>query len=300
MRNGKNMGNVVNWRESDLVKADLHTHTKASDGRHTPAELVKMAKEKGLEAVAVTDHDTVAGIQEALEAGRQVGMVVLPGVEISTLHEGVEIHVLGYAVDYEDPDFLRRLQELRNVRDLRNQMIVERLKQLGIDITLEEVYAKQQQKGGNVGRPHIAAVLVEKGIVTSVNEAFEEYLGSGKKAYVVPPRISPFEALKLIHEAGGVCVLAHPGLYKKDELLPQMIAQGLDGIEVYHPDHSSSDEDRYRQMAEKHGLLMTGGSDFHGVRDGEAYHGHLGSKGVDAGVIGQIREKAQYRKSARR
>jgi predicted metal-dependent phosphoesterase TrpH len=278
-----------------LGKADLHTHTRASDGWHTPEELVRMAREAGLEAVAVTDHDTVAGVQDALESGRKMGVDVLPGVEISTLHEGVEVHVLGYAMDFEDPVFLRWLQELRNTRDLRNRMIVERLQQLGIDIQLEEVYAKQQ-KDGNVGRPHIAAVLVEKGIVASVNEAFEEYLGTGKKAYVVPPRISPLEALELIHGAGGVCVLAHPGLYKKDDLLKKLIAKGLDGIEVFHPDHTAEDENRYRQMAEECGLLMTGGSDFHGVRDGQAFHGPLGSRGAETSVVERIREKARARK----
>lgn len=279
-----------------MGKADLHTHTRASDGLHTPTELVQMARDKGLEAVAVTDHDTVAGVSEAVAVGRQLGVDVLPGVEISTLYEGVEVHVLGYAVDIEDPVFLRRLEELRNVRDVRNRMIVERLQQLGIDIHLDEVYAKRQY-GGNVGRPHIAAVLVEKGVVSSVREAFEEYLGSGKKAYVVPPRISPLEALKLIHAARGVCVLAHPGLYKKDDLVKQMVAEGLDGLEVYHPDHSLEDEAHYRQLAEEHGLLITAGSDFHGVRDGEAFHGPLGSKVVEAQVAEQIRNLAQSRKS---
>ncbi len=279
-----------------MGKADLHTHTQASDGRHTPEELVQMAKEAGLEAVAITDHDTVAGIPQALAAGRQMGVDVLPGVEISTLYEGVDVHVLGYTVDFDDPVFLRRLEELRNVRDLRNRMIIERLQQLGIDIHLDEVYAKQP-KDGNVGRPHIAAVLVEKGVVASVNEAFEEYLGTGKKAYVIPPRISPLEALQLIHAAGGVCVLAHPGLYQKDDLLQQLIAAGLDGIEVYHSDHTADDEARYRQMAERHGLLITGGSDFHGVRDGVVFHGPLGFKTVSTEVVSKIREKAQFRKN---
>lgn len=278
-----------------MGKADLHVHTTASDGRHAPAELVRLVREAGLEAVAVTDHDTVAGVREAVEAGRRLGVDVLPGVEISTLYEGVEIHVLGYAMDVEDPVFLRRLEDLRNVRDLRNRMIVERLQELGIDIRLEEVYAKRQ-KGGNVGRPHIAAVLVEKGVVASVEEAFEEFLGSGKKAYVVPPRISPLEALELIQAAGGVCVLAHPGLYKKDDLLQQMIAKGLDGIEVYHSDHTTDDEERYRRMAEEHGLIMTAGSDFHGVRDGKAFHGSLGCKRVELTVVERIREMARSRK----
>jgi len=281
-----------------MGKADLHTHTTASDGKHVPADLVRLAREAGLAAVAVTDHDTVAGVQEAMEAGRRMGVDVLAGVEISTLYEGVEVHVLGYAMDVEEPVFLRRLQELRNIRDLRNRMIVERLQQLGIDIQIDEVYAKRQ-KDGNVGRPHIAAVLVEKGVVASVEEAFAEYLGSGKKAYVVPPRISPLEAMELIQEAGGVVVLAHPGLYKKDELLQKMIAKGLDGVEVYHSDHTADEENRYRRIVEEHGLLMTAGSDFHGVRDGKAFHGPIGCKCVDLSVVERIRDLACARKKKR-
>ncbi len=278
-----------------MGRADLHTHTRASDGWHTAEELLQLARQAGLRALAVTDHDTVAGLQAALEIGNRMGIEVVPGIEISTLYEGIDVHVLGYFVDFTDPQLVRRLERLRNTRDLRNRMIVERLQELGIEIEIEEVYAKQEQ-GGNVGRPHIAAVLVDKGVVGTIGEAFEQYLGTGKKAYVVPPRICPLEALELIHQAGGVCVLAHPGLYGKDELIDQMIAKGMDGLEVYHPDHTADDEAHYLRMAEAKGLIITGGSDFHGVRDGQAFHGPLGVKGVDNSVVDALRKKAVARK----
>jgi hypothetical protein len=274
-----------------MERADLHTHTRASDGWHSAEELLLMARKAGLRAIAVTDHDTVGGLQEALDLGQRLGIEVVPGIEISTLYEGIDVHVLGYYVDFTDPWFLRRLEELRDTRDLRNRMIVERLRELGIEIDLQEVYAKQE-RGGNVGRPHIAAVLVDKGVVGSVEEAFEQYLGTGKKAYVVPPRISPLEALELIHQAGGACVLAHPGLYGKDDLIEQMIAKGMDGLEVYHPDHASDEEARYSRMAEEKGLIITGGSDFHGVRDGRAFHGPIGAKTVDMSAVHALREQA--------
>jgi len=244
-------------------KADLHTHTRASDGLHTPTELVQMARDKGLEAVAVTDHDTVAGVSEAVAVGRQLGVDVLPGVEISTLYEGVEVHVLGYAVDIEDPVFLRRLEELRNVRDVRNRMIVERLQQLGIDIHLDEVYAKRQY-GGNVGRPHIAAELVELGVVRTIAEAFDRFLAQGRPAYVPRPKLDPAEAIAVVKAAGGVPVLAHPGLIGDDRLVRAAIAAGVMGIEAYHTDHSELQQEFYARWGRDAGLVVTGGTDSHG------------------------------------
>jgi predicted metal-dependent phosphoesterase TrpH len=278
------------------MKVDLHSHTTASDGVQPPAENVRLAKQKGLQAIGITDHDTVAGIPEAIAEGKMIGIEVVPGIEISSAHEGVDIHVLGYYINYENKDFLDRLEKLRDVRDLRNQMMVERLQKLGIEITLEEVNARKpaRKKGENIGRPHIAEVLMEKGIVDTMEEAFRQYLGREGKAYVNPPRIRPGEAIQIIRQAGGVPVLAHPGLYNLDEAVIDLIENhGLPGIEVYHPDHSEEDEERYRQIAERYQLIITAGSDFHGERNGDVFHAPIGTKTVDYDVVNRLKEWAK-------
>lgn len=268
--------------------ADLHTHTNASDGVNPPAENVRLAREAGLAAIAITDHDTLHGIPEAMEAGERYGVIVVPGVEISTVANGQDIHVLGYYIRTDDDKLLGRLDELRRVRDRRNDMMLEKLRQLGMDITLEEVLAARNKKLSaeeTVGRPHIADVLMQKGYVHSLEEAFDRYLGRGKAAYVNPPRIRPETAIEWIHDAEGTAVLAHPGLYHDDELVKQLIGSGLDGIEVYHSDHSEADEARYRALAERSGLLVTAGSDFHGARAGQTFHGPIGSRKADCSVL---------------
>jgi predicted metal-dependent phosphoesterase TrpH len=267
-----------------LNRADLHTHTTASDGLYSPEELVRAAREAGLAAVAVTDHDTVAGVEQAMRAGEKWGIDVIPGVEISSLAEGKEIHVLGYFPEGKiDQEFVERLRSLREVRRKRNEMIVEKLRELGIPITMEEVMAKKrgQSPEANVGRPHIAEVLVDKGFASSIDDAFHRFLGKGGAAYCTPRRISPVEAIGWISEAEGVPVLAHPGIYEDDELVETLIQNGLAGLEVYHPDHDPEAERRYEALAVKHRLIMTGGSDFHGERHGIPYHGPLGSRTVE-------------------
>ncbi|MEK8131937.1 PHP domain-containing protein [Paenibacillus filicis] len=271
--------------------ADLHTHTIASDGTGTPADNVRLAAAAGLAAVAITDHDTVGGLEEALAAGESYGITVVPGIEISTVHEGADIHVLGYWVDWRDPVFLERLEQLRSVRDRRNEMIVEKLQALGMEITMADVLASVsllRREGDTVGRPHIADALVRKGYVGSMAEAFERYLGKGAAAYANPPRITPFEALVWIREAGGAPVLAHPGLYGCDELIPTLAAQGLAGLEVYHADHTPEQETAYAAMAQRHGLLVTAGSDYHGERGGVVFHAPVGARRVEAEVIHQL------------
>ncbi|WP_206425307.1 PHP domain-containing protein [Staphylospora marina] len=257
---------------------DCHAHTTASDGLHSPTEVVRIARDAGLYAVAVTDHDSVDGVEEALEAGKRWGMEVIPGVEISTLWQGREIHMLGLFIDHKDPGLLEKLEELRDVRRRRNLMMIDKLNELGIDLTLEEVEAKKRGKADlNVGRPHIAEVLMEKGIVRSMEEAFDKYLGKNGLAYVTPDRISPVEAIRLIHRSKGAAVIAHPGLYGMDEILPWLVENGLDGIEVNHPDHTEEDKARYLRLAEQWNLAVTAGSDFHGERNGSMYHAPLGT-----------------------
>jgi predicted metal-dependent phosphoesterase TrpH len=275
-------------------EADLHTHTLASDGTQTPAANVRMAKEAGLCAIAITDHDTVSGIAEAIVEGSELGIEIVPGVEISTVAGNQDIHVLGYYMDVRDALFLKRLESLRETRNQRNEMMLERLRQLGLDITMEEVLREVEatkSEGDTVGRPHIAAILLKKGYVASISEAFERFLGKDGQAYVNPPRIEPAAAVAWIHEAGGSAVLAHPGIYHDDALVEQIIRGGIDGIEVYHSDHSPADEARYLALAERHGLLFTAGSDFHGERGGEVFHAPIGARRVSTDVLKRLQRK---------
>lgn len=278
------------------LMADLHTHTKASDGTCEPAENVRLAKEAGLAALAITDHDTVAGIPEAMEAARALDVEIIPGVEVSSVGKGQDIHVLGYFVPYEDPAFEERLFRLRETRHERNQLLIARLQELGIDISLEKVYRRKQGTDKNIGRPHIAEELIELGVVSTIAEAFDKYLGKGGAAYVNPPRITPQEAITLIKEAGGVAVLAHPGLYDDDELVHELIVFGLDGIEVNHPDNDEVQKMRYTKWAAQYGLVVTGGSDFHGWRGEEPFHAMLGSHTAGMDAVEQLRAIAAKRK----
>ncbi|WGV58391.1 PHP domain-containing protein [Brevibacillus brevis] len=278
------------------LMADLHTHTKASDGTCEPAENVRLAKEAGLAALAITDHDTVAGIPEAMEAARALDVEIIPGVEVSSVGKGQDIHVLGYFVPYEDPAFEERLFRLRETRHERNQLLIARLQELGIDISLEKVYRRKQGTDKNIGRPHIAEELMELGVVSTIAEAFDKYLGKGGAAYVNPPRITPQEAITLIKEAGGVAVLAHPGLYDDDELVQELIVFGLDGIEVNHPDNDEVQKMRYSKWAAQYGLVVTGGSDFHGWRGEEPFHAMLGSHTAGMDALEQLRAIAEKRK----
>lgn len=267
-------------------RADLHTHSTASDGTGSPADNVRLACEAGLAAVALTDHDTTAGIGEALAEGERLGIRVVPGVELSTMQDRLEIHVLGYFVDWRDLRWQERLGLQRDARNRRNAMIIERLNELGTPITMEEVErAAVRAPGGSIGRPHIAAAMVARGYVSTTAEAFERFLGSTGAAYVRIPRPTPLEAVQWIHEAGGAAVIAHPGLYGRDELAEALLLGGADGIEAYHSDHGPDDEARYAAMAERHGVIATGGSDYHGVRGGEVFHGPLGGRTVAAAVV---------------
>lgn len=275
-----------------MRKADLHTHTTASDGRYSPAEVVRMAKDAGLDGIAITDHDTVAGLDDALEAGARYDIRVLAGVEISTMAEGREIHILGYGMNSGDPQFLERLASLREARDRRNDRMIARLNELGVPITMEEVReaaAVSPREGGTIGRPHIAEVLVRKGFATDFRDAFNRYLKQGAAAYVQVQRIHPAEAVRWIHEAGGTAVIAHPGLYGRDHLVEELLEGGADGVEAFHSDHDDEQERHYRAMAESRGKLVTGGSDFHGFSsNGKLYHGPIGNRNVDIAVMDQL------------
>ncbi|SFB36953.1 hypothetical protein SAMN05216312_106365 [Cohnella sp. OV330] len=286
-----------------MKRADLHTHTTASDGLHKPSENVRMAAGAGLSAIGITDHDTVAGLDEARQAAKTYGIEVVPGVEISTAQDGQDIHILGYFADDRDPVFLARLASQRRVRDSRNELIVAKLNELGVSLSWETVLdAAGRDRGPDetVGRPHIAEAMVRIGAVGSVQEAFDRYLAEGKPAYVLPPRIAPAEAIAWIHEAGGAAVIAHPGLYGADEAVEALLRGGVaDGVEAYHSDHTAEDERRYAAMAQRYGVIATGGSDFHGERKGRVYHGPIGWRSADGDVVRALRERSKDRLAAR-
>jgi predicted metal-dependent phosphoesterase TrpH len=280
-------------------KCDLHTHTQASDGMQSPADNVQLAYAKGLAAVAITDHDTVAGVAEAMAEGERCGVNVVPGVEISTRAGGKDIHVLGYYVNCSDRAFLKRLADLRNTREQRNVKMIAKLQELGVNITLEEVISglgRELRPDESVGRPHMADVLVRKGYARDMRDAFDRYLGENAPAFVSVPRISPQDACLWIREAGGVPVLAHPGIYGDDDLVRKILEEAQPaGIEVFHSDHGKEEEKRYQAMADEYRLVVTGGSDFHGVRQGVVFHGDIGSRSVPVSVLDQLKKASANR-----
>jgi predicted metal-dependent phosphoesterase TrpH len=253
-----------------MTRIDLHSHTNYSDGTFTPGEAVSLARERGLDVLAVTDHDTIGGLGEAFEAGADLGVEVVPGVELSTVYEGEGVHILCYYMDVEDPELRAELRRLQDDRFRRGERMVERLQELGYPVTFDRV--REIAKGGNVIRPHVAQALVEAGVVATASEAFsEELIGSGGRAYIEKHALHPREALELIHSAGGVCVLAHPGTFRETKPVPASLIEdlagaGLDGIEALHPEHTPEVEARYVEMAERLGLFHTGSSDCHGTR----------------------------------
>jgi 3',5'-nucleoside bisphosphate phosphatase len=250
---------------------DLHAHTIYSDGTFTPAEAVSLAVERGLSALSISDHDSTEGLDEARAAAEGTGLEIVPGVELSTTHEGGPVHLLCYWPDEEDEELQGELRRLREDRWARGQRMVETLRALGHPITFERV--AEIAKGKNVGRPHIAQALVESGVVPELKDAFsEELIGTGGLAYVEKHALESLDALALVKRAEGVAVLAHPGLRWRaelpvpDELIQRMAQAGLDGLEVDHPDHDADARNRYRAMAVRLGMVVTGSSDCHGTR----------------------------------
>lgn len=251
---------------------DLHTHTTASDGALAPAALVALAAERGLRYLAVTDHDTVAGIEAALAAGERLGVAVIPGVELGTDLPHAEVHVLGYFVDPRDPAFNEQLALMRDSRVGRARAMVKKLAALGIPIRFERV--REIAGEGAVGRPHVARALVEAGYVASVAEAFDRYLGRNGPAYAERYKLTPVEAVRTIRRAGGLPGLAHPALpgpdgqlvegFDVDALLDELVPAGLAAIECYYAGYPPELTERLLGYARRYGLVPTGGSDFHG------------------------------------
>ncbi|MEU6281191.1 PHP domain-containing protein [Streptomyces sp. NPDC047028] len=273
------------------MRIDLHCHSRASDGTDTPAELVRNAAAAGLDVVALTDHDTTRGYDEAIAALPE-GLTLVTGAELSCRVDGVSMHLLAYLFDPAEPNLFAERELVRDDRVPRAQGMVAKLNALGVPVTWEQV--ERIAAGGSVGRPHVATALVELGVVPTVSDAFtEEWLADGGRAYVEKHETDPFEAIRLVKGAGGVCVFAHPAAAKRGRTVPEsriaeMAAAGLDGIEVDHTDHDTDARIRLRGLAKELGLLVTGSSDYHGSRKTVP----LGAYTTDPEVYGEITRRA--------
>ena len=269
---------------------DLHTHSTFSDGTATPSENVRLAVERGLAGLAVTDHDTTEGVGEALAAAPEE-LEILPGLELSAEHDGASLHVLGYWVDTEHEGLLDELRRLHDTRFRRGELIVQRLQGLGHDLSFDRVRAIAGDD--LIARPHIAQAMVEGGIVATEKEAFERYISDDGPAYVPKHALAPLDALALIRDAGGSCVLAHPGMWRGSESVPEdlieaMAEAGMAGLEVDHPDHDEAQRARYGALASRLRLVRTGASDCHGAR----YDFRLGSETTPAELVDELRRRA--------
>ncbi|MET9087357.1 PHP domain-containing protein [Streptomyces sp. NPDC004237] len=273
------------------MRIDLHCHSTASDGTDTPAELVRNAAAAGLDVVALTDHDTTRGYAEAI-AALPAGLTLVTGAELSCRIDGVSMHMLAYLFDPEEPDLLAERELVRDDRVPRAQGMIAKLNALGVPVTWEQV--KRIAGDGSVGRPHVASALVELGVVPTVSDAFtEEWLADGGRAFVEKHETDPFEAIRLVKGAGGVCVFAHPAAAKRGRTVPEsaiaeLAAAGLDGIEVDHMDHDEDTRVRLRGLAGELGLLVTGSSDYHGSRKTVT----LGEYTTHPEVYGEITRRA--------
>jgi predicted metal-dependent phosphoesterase TrpH len=281
---------------------DLHAHTTASDGRLSPTELVAKAQAEGLTALAITDHDTTAGVAEAQAAGRDLGIEVIPGIEISVAFEVGTFHMLGLFIDPHDPTLATELEKVLEARNARNRVIAEKLNRMGVPIRLTDVI--EMAGGGVVGRPHFARVMIDMCVVRDLSEAFQRFLKKGGPAYEGRYRTDREEAISLIHSAGGVSVLCHPHTLGLDEggeqraFFAELKALGLDALEAHYGEYRASERRRYEALAAAEGLLVSGGSDFHA----EGYRGPRLSRGrsgipVPVEILSALRERAEVHRS---
>jgi predicted metal-dependent phosphoesterase TrpH len=243
------------------LKIDLHTHTNYSDGVFSPVELVKKAHQRGLDIISITDHDSINGINEAIVCAKDLGIEIITGMEISTDIDDKEIHLLAYFIDIDNEELLKYLSFFRDERMHRAKRIVQKLRKLGLQISMDDVVAHAQNCA--IGRPHIAYAMIELGLIKNYNEAFEKYIGDYGPAFERKIHVSPQSALKLISDANGLSFIAHPG-YMKENLLLSLIKAGIDGIECIHPSHSENQIQFYRGIVNQYCLLESGGSDYHG------------------------------------
>lgn len=273
------------------MPADLHLHSNLSDGTHPPEEIVDLAKEAGLKTIALTDHDIVDGVAAAVGRGEKVGVEVIPGVEFTTEIPRSEVHILGYFIDCRNAGLLAVLEKIQEDRIKRVYKIVRKLNELGVDIDAEDVFAVSARKAP--GRPHIARALIKLGAVAGFREAFNRYLDFRAPAYVSHYKLSPAEAIRMVRDAGGIAVYAHPGSSNCDGIIPDLMVEGLKGLEVYYPGHRPDQVQHYLNLAKKQGLLVTGGSDFHGLDSGREIK--LGELSIPDELVEKLRNEYLHR-----
>lgn len=273
-----------------MRKSDLHIHTTFSDGVLTPQEVLKWASKKNLTDIAITDHDTTEGVEEAIKAGLPLDINVIPGMELSCVEQGEEIHILAYYLDYKSTRLKEFTKTLKEARIDRNIKIIEKLNKMEIDISINDV--KEISKEGNMGRPHIAKALINKGLVDTVDGAFKIYLGRGKPAYVERYKITSKEGIDLIHSLGGVAVIAHPGLVSSQRVVNYVLNQNIDGIEVVHCNHTKEQIKYFSNKAKELNLIETAGSDCHGYLDEGIPK--LGQFFTNRDVAKLLKEKADF------
>jgi len=266
-------------------RADLHTHSTASDGTLRPSEVVHLARQLGIGALALTDHDTTEGVPEALQAGREVGVEVIAGIEINSEGKHGDAHILGYWVDPSEPQLQEQLLAIRDARVGRARGMLKKLAAMGMPLEWERIMAMAGD-AASIARPHIARAMVEAGYVATTQEAFDKYISNDGPAYVNRLRMTMSEAMGYIHDAGGLAVMAHPAESKLAHLIPQLVEAGLDGIEVYYPKHTPEQQAELLDIAAKYHLVTTGGSDFHTLDDPS--HGQLGCVDVPLDVVERL------------
>ncbi|WP_077367570.1 PHP domain-containing protein [Anaerosalibacter sp. Marseille-P3206] len=270
------------------MKLDLHTHTTFSDGFFTPEEIVDLAVKKGLDGIAITDHDTTKGIDSAIKRSTVYkDFLVVPGIEFSCEYNDEEVHILGYFIEYKSPELIKLTDKLKTERIKRGYKIISELNNIGLNITIEDV--KKFAKDDFVGRPHIANALVMKGLADSIEDAFNKYLIKGKPGYVKRYKLSIADTINLIHRIDGIAVLAHPGLLKVKDIIDYAIDSGIDGIEAIHSKHLKKEIDDYIYMSKRNNLIITGGSDFHGAINNCEYS--LGNYYIDIDKLETLKRR---------
>ena len=280
------------FKDTLIPMIDLHTHSLASDGSDSPCELLRKAQEIGLHAIALTDHDTVSGLDKFLNTAHDSSLLTVPGVEISSMHHYKEVHILGLFVDPENKELHAFLEQLRSNREKRNREILAKLNAIGLTVTEEEL--REEAKGESVGRPHFASLLVRKGYCADIQEAFDRYLKRGARAYCSRTPVPPCSSIRAIHSAGGLAFWAHPVNQTKPErstirrFLRDMVQQGLDGVEAFYPSFTPYQSRMLQDFALQYGLLCSGGSDYHGAAHPE---NHLGTGSGNLSVPDELIEK---------
>lgn len=275
-----------------MGKADLHIHTTASDGNSTPAQIVERAIDQKLEIISITDHDTIAGLEEAKEAAADKNIEIMPGAEITASFDEREAHLLAYGFDPDNQDFKKLLFGHKKARVARGKWILEELSREGLDLDIDEVRA--EAKGSNIGRPHIAAVLINKGYVASFKEAFIRYLSNQQLGVIPSDYYSCTDVIETVKQAGGAVIVAHPGHMYSDDELDRLVEAGVDGIEVVHPGHNYQLQKKMEAYADRNNLLVTGGSDFHG--GSQDYQKYFGVATISTEKVNKMKKMLNQRK----